>query len=389
MRRPRRVSFSVIRLSDASEVATIAAAAVASISGTAIAGAATISIMKTIAVSTARVDAPNTAAIATSAKARGSTGMPAWAAIDPIQPPKAPPMNSSGASVPPDVPEPSATPPGEELRDAEREQGAADDGAGELGADHGVPNAERTRLDHPDCGEPQCADHRVPELRDRQPTVAPLDHEQALADRDGQQAADQPERDVPEQVEAVRRDERDLRDEGAAVEKPGPDRGRDGGRDEQGHERTCRELEQQQLERQQHRREGGAEDAGGARGGAARKQDPAFGRGHREQLAEQRSDRAARHDDGALRAEGTTAPDRDRRGCRLRDRRPRLDHALPLDDGLHRLRDPVPTDGRQPPRDHAHRQPAGGRDEEQPWPRMQVAHRRWRRRHLLEQRDAR
>ena len=98
-----------MRLSEASEVATIAAAAVASIRGTAIAGAATISIMKTIPVRTARVEAPKTAAIATSAKAWGSTGMPAWAATEPSHPPSAPPMNSNGASVPPDVPEPSAT----------------------------------------------------------------------------------------------------------------------------------------------------------------------------------------------------------------------------------------------------------------------------------------
>ena len=100
-----------MRLSRIIAVATKSAKTLAGMSGRMIWSSRVSSKRKTMAVNVARMDAPNAAAMATSAKAPGDT----WADGQtccvrlPAGPPNPPLMSSSGASVPPEVPDASDT----------------------------------------------------------------------------------------------------------------------------------------------------------------------------------------------------------------------------------------------------------------------------------------
>ena len=75
------------------------------------------------------------------------------------------------------------------------------------------------------------------------------------------------------------------------------------------HEAARLPLEEQQLHGEQHRRDGRAEDRGHAGRGAGHQQRLALGGAEMEELREQRAQRAACHDDGALGAERAAGAD--------------------------------------------------------------------------------
>ena len=86
-----------------------------------------------------------------------------------------------------------------------------------------------------------------------------------------------------------------------------------------------------------------------------------------EELREERADRAARHDDRALRAERPARADRDRGGDGLQDRDLRLDPAAADQDRLERLGDAVAADLlRAEARHQADDERAHDRDEDAP-----------------------
>ena len=102
---PRRATFSVRIERRISSTVTACAVPQAAISGSSIWVLPVSSTAKKVAVSGERMVPPITAAIASSAQ---KPGLP-HGIYPPSSVPMAPPMISSGASTPPEVPEPSAT----------------------------------------------------------------------------------------------------------------------------------------------------------------------------------------------------------------------------------------------------------------------------------------
>ena len=123
--------------------------------------------------------------------------------------PNVPLMRSIGASVPPDVPEPSAIHQMTSLAMHERGQRAEREPTGEHVVDDVVADAEGAWHEQPERRPHQRADDRVPERRRTAAAGTRFDQEQPLGDHDGQQAAGEPEsgeqRELAEAAEAVRR----------------------------------------------------------------------------------------------------------------------------------------------------------------------------------------
>ena len=185
-------------------------------------------------------------------------------------------MSSSGASVPPERPRAEREPPRDELDRRQHRDGAEREAVAQHVGDGVVADAQRARRDESDAGERDRADHRMPELVDRQAPVQVFDEEQALGDDDREQAGGQAE-------DGERRQRREAREPviGDGEERTGAeDRGvhaaGDRRRDDQRDERARRELEQEQLDHEHHRGERRAERGRHAGGRAARQQDLAL-----------------------------------------------------------------------------------------------------------------
>ena len=200
-----------------------------------------------MAVKVARVDAPNVAAMATSANAPGETSGPGstWLRPVPASVPNDALINRIGASVPPDVPEPEREPPADQLHRAEDGNGRQRELAVEHVADRVVADAECPRREETDAGEGDGADDGMPELAERQPPVAGLDEEQAVADDDAEHAAREAEQHERRQAAEAR-----VVVDGHLEERSGAEQGvvHPGGHargDDQRHEGAGGELEQQ------------------------------------------------------------------------------------------------------------------------------------------------
>ena len=100
-------------------------------------------------------------------------------------------------------------------------------------------------------------------------------------------------------------------------------------------------LEEQQFDREQHRRERRREGCRHACRRGRHEQGLALGARQVQELGDERSERAAGHDDRTLGAEGAAGADGDSRGERLQDREPRLDAAAVDQNRLDRFRDAV------------------------------------------------
>ena len=164
----------------------------------------------TIAANGARAAAPNVAAIATSANADGEMPMPgnARTSSSPANAPNVLLMIRIGASVPPDVPDPSAIHQMTSLPMHERGQRAEREPTGERVVDDVVADAEGARHEQPERRPHQRADDRMPRDAERQPAEHALDGEQPTGDEHGEQSAGEPERaeqrELAEAAEAVR-----------------------------------------------------------------------------------------------------------------------------------------------------------------------------------------
>src|SRR5262249_58158267 len=107
---------------------------------------------------------------------------------------------------------------------------------------------------------------------------------------------------------------------GGGGEGGGGARGGGPGGTDKGQGRGGRKLEKQEPPRQHDRRKGRAEHARHAGGRPAGEQDLPLGRRHADDLTDERSERAAGHDDRSLGAERTAGADGDGRRRRLGNR---------------------------------------------------------------------
>ena len=132
--------------------------------------------------------------MATTANAPGETSSPGNRCViaAPNKLPYPALISRIGASVPPDVPEPSAAHHASSFAEREHCDRADRELVGQHVADGVVSHAERPRHEETDRREDHRADHRVPELADGQPPIPALDREQAPTDDRREQAAPAP-----------------------------------------------------------------------------------------------------------------------------------------------------------------------------------------------------
>src|SRR6185437_1574837 len=302
MWKPRRATFSVrIERRITSTVKPYATMQV-SISGRNDVGSRDSSKANTIAVSGERMTPASTPAMQTSGHsdglAPGSTG--------PITVPSPAPMMRSGASTPPDVPDPSAI---DQMMNFT------------MTSESATPHPVQLEL----------AERVLAEV-----------------DSDGQQRAERPREQAGEHAghEAERADlvVRRHREQRTAAEQERAHHGGDRARQRDRDQASRAPLEQQQLHREEHRRDRRVEHRRHACRSAGDEQRLALGGGQMEVLRDERPERAARHDDRALGAERPAAADDDPRRERLQDRNLQIHPALAEQDRLERFGDAVAAD---------------------------------------------
>ena len=157
----------------------------------------------------------------------------------------------------------------------------------------------------------------------------------ALLKPERRDAAEHSEHQIERQSMRQTEIERAHLEHRARSHQPEVDAGGQGAGDHQRNEGTRLEFEQQQLDGENHAGNWRAEGRGHARRRSAGQQHFALGRGHVQQLADQRTDRAAGLDDGAFGAERSAGADGDRRRDRLQNRDLGLDAAAVDQHGFH------------------------------------------------------
>ena len=227
---------------------------------------------------------------------------------------------SSGASTPPEVPEPSDDGPDDGFDEEDPEHESARHVALQQGADGVVADPEGLRKEQAAEADDEPADRRPPHPVNRET------REDVLRGVDG--AGEQRPR-ARRRAARRRRNRRARRPDEGGMGRHGeegaePDdvaaRGAGRGAGERdGDQAAGLPLEQEQLDGQQDGRERRGEGRGHPGCGARDQQRLALGTGKMKELRDQRAEGAAGHDDRTLRAEGAAGSDRDGRRQRLED----------------------------------------------------------------------
>ncbi len=207
-----------------------------------------------------------------------------------------------------------------------------------------VTDTKCARIDQAAEADHETADHRPPHPVQRQPVEQIFAAVEQLGHQARLQPGDDADADGRHQPPPGQHRMLGKRKQRPAAEQQRPPRRRDDGCCHHGDEAARLPFEQQQFDGKQHRRNRRAEDRRHAGGGAGHQQRLALRRGEMEALREQRTDRAAGHDDGAFGAERPAAADRDRRGQRLEDCHFRLHPAAADQDRLDRFGNAVAAD---------------------------------------------
>jgi hypothetical protein len=253
--------------------------------------------------------------------------------------------------------------------DDQHEKRDADELAREQVGDDVVSDAERPRAEEPAEADGQAADRGPPHPMDRKLLEEVFERVHAQGEQRREAAREQAAPDAGGDGMPVQR-ARVIRygEEWTGSQQVGADERCGRARERHRDEAARLPLEEQQLDGEQRRGHGRAERRGHPGGGPGHEQRLALGARQVEELRNDRSECAARHDDRALGAERAARSDRDGARQRLEQRDARL-HAAALDeDGLDGLRDAVAADaigavaGHQPDDDpagdgHEHRSP--------------------------------
>ena len=211
--------------------------------------------------------------------------------------------------------------------------------------DRVVADAEGLRKHEAAETDRQAAERRPPHPVERQALEEIFGRVDAARQQRGQRAGADAGDDTSEDHGGGQRGvvQRDREDRSGAEERPSQDR----------RDRACQRhrdhaarlpLEEQQFDRQKDSRQRRRERRRHAGGGAGDEQRLALGARQVTGLRDERSERAARHDDRAFRAEGTAGADRDGRRQRLEERDARRDAAAVDQDRLDGLGNAVAAD---------------------------------------------
>src|SRR5512135_800172 len=266
--------------------------------------------------------------------------------------PRAQPIIKSGASTPPDVPEPSAIAQISPLTTISPSSARATYAPRSRSAIRPYPTPSAlgsTSPPRPTTSPPSTGHHIQWSGRRWKASSGAVDGQRQ---RHGEQACQEADRHRPQQVDRGQEAMGGDREHRPRAEQVRPQQRRHRGG--QGHRDQAAglPLEEQDLDGQEHRGHRRVEDRRHPARRPRHQQSFPLSGGQMEDLSDDRSDRAPRHDDRSLGPEWPARADRDGRRDRLEDRDLRA-HPAPADqDRLHRLGDAVPPDPLRPVTGH-------------------------------------